>query len=95
MAEIKTSSTIIILIAVILGSFWYFIIDWKIEWEILSDSGLVLLYWGIIKFLTADEKNEFKVCAVFSSSVKIFSLYTKSIYSLYFILWENKDLTVL
>ena len=42
----------------------------KIGWEIYSDSGLVLLYSVIFKFLTADVKNEFKVSAVFSSSLE-------------------------
>ena len=80
-AEIKTMDLLFhILIAMILGWFWYFIM------------GLVLLYSEVFKLYA--NFDEFKVYAVFWVSVKIFSLPIKVISSLGFILSEREGSTV-
>ena len=81
--------------AMTLGWFLYLSIALKIGWGIFSARGLESLNSGILRFLTALEKKEFRSSALSLSSLIILLSSTSVIFSFDFDLSESNGLTVL
>ena len=79
----------------ILAWFLYLTIALKIGWEIFSARGLESLNSGILRFLTALEKKEFRRSALSLSSLIILLSSTSVIFSFDIDLSESNGLTVL
>ena len=80
---------------IILGWFLYSSIALKIGWGIFSARGLESLNSGILRFLTALEKKEFRRSALSLSSLIILLSSTSVIFSFDFDFSESNGLTVL
>ena len=81
--------------AMILGWFLYLSIALKIGWGIFCARGLESLNSGILRFLTALEKNKFRSSTLSLSSLIILLYFTSVSFSLLFDLSESNGLTVL
>ena len=77
-----------------LGWFLYLRIALKIGWEIFSAWGSELLNSGILRFLTALAKKEFRSSALSLSSLIISFASTRVIFSFDFDLSESSGFTV-